>query len=105
MAETHPAPETVPLSAARRHDRICDGFEAAWRAGAPPRIEALLAEVPAEERPALFAELLRLEREFRGTDCAPEEYRARFPDFGSQIDTVFRATAPTLPPAAGADDA
>jgi serine/threonine protein kinase len=105
MPEPHPAPGTVSLSAARRHDRICDRFEAAWRAGAPPQIEDLLAEVPSGERPALFAELLRLEREFRGADCRPDEYHARFPNFAPLIDTAFRATAPTLPPADRPPDA
>src|SRR5262249_62296120 len=103
MSERPDSSQTLSLSAARRHDRICDRFEAAWQGGAPLRIEDLLAEVPAEERPALFAELLRLECDYRGSACTPEEYRARFPDFAAQVDTVFRdadagATGPFAEP-------
>jgi serine/threonine protein kinase len=99
MPESHSPPDTLSLSAARRHDHICDRFEAAWRAGTAPRIEDVLAEVSADERGTLFADLLRMEREFRGAGCQADEYRARFPDFAPLIDTIFRGTAPTLPPA------
>src|SRR4051812_47380079 len=106
MPEPQPAPETVSLSVARRHDLICDRFEEAWRAGVSPRIEHFLSEVPNYERPNLFADLLRLEREFRGLACSPEECRARFPDFVAQIDSAFRATAasPTTPQPPDATD-
>src|SRR5262249_28150567 len=91
------ASETVSLSAARRLERTGKRFTAAWRAGAPLRIEDLLAKAADDERPALFAELLRLERELRGPTCAPEEYRARFPDYAAEIDTVFAATVALRP--------
>jgi tRNA A-37 threonylcarbamoyl transferase component Bud32 len=96
MPETHP-PSTSSLAVAKRHDALCDHFEAEWRAGAKPRIEAMLAEVPEAERPALFVELLRVERDLRGPVCSAEEYRARFPDYAVQIDTAFRAVTPDLP--------
>src|SRR5262249_55938212 len=51
--------------------------------------------------PALFAELLRLERDLRGPTCSPEEYRARFPEFAAQIDTAFAATVAARPKRAG----
>jgi serine/threonine protein kinase len=96
MAEPVPRPDPGALSAALRHDRICDRFETALRSGLPARIEDHLSEVPADEQPLLFAELLRIEREFRGINCTPEEYRARFPDYGAQIDTAFGATLAIL---------
>src|SRR5262245_10936436 len=86
-----PRPDgTLSLEAARRHDRICDRLEASWRAGAPLRIEDLLAEVPEAERPTLLRELIRVERELGGPACAADDYRARFPDFAPLIDTLFR---------------
>jgi serine/threonine protein kinase len=96
---TRPASETVSLSAARRLERLGKRFTAAWRAGAPLRIEDLLAKAVAAERPALFAVLLRLECDLRGPACAPQEYRARFPDYTAQIDAAFAATlaAPPTP--------
>jgi serine/threonine protein kinase len=84
---------TVSLSVARRLERARERFASSWRAGRPLRIEDLLAGVPAGERPALFAELLRLERELRGPTSSPEEYRGRFPEFADQIDSTF-ATRP-----------
>src|SRR5262249_7260292 len=101
MPETHPPSDTPSLAAAKRIDALCDRFEAAWRAGAKPRIEDLLAEVPEAERPALFVELLRLDCDLRRPACSPEQSRARFPDYVVQIDTVFRVMAPDLPRGAG----
>src|SRR5262245_16204858 len=96
------AGRTLSLSAAERHDRLCDRFEDIWRAGAAPRIEDLLPEVPADERPALFVALLRVELERRAEAAgAAAEYRARFPAFADLVDTVFRAPAATPPAAPG----
>src|SRR5262245_22127339 len=92
-----PASETVALTAARRREQARERLTASWRAGPPLRIEDLLAEATAEERPALFAELLRLERDLRGPTCSPEEYRARFPEFAAQVDTAFAGTPAVRP--------
>ncbi|HKB05495.1 MAG TPA: protein kinase, partial [Gemmataceae bacterium] len=98
------AGRTLSLSAAERHDRLCDRFEDIWRAGAAPRIEDLLPEVPADERPALFVALLRVELERRAEAAgAAAEYRARFPAFADLVDTVFRDPAATPPAAPGPD--
>src|SRR5579862_7198816 len=86
-----------PLDLAERVDRACDGFEAAWRAGGRPRIEASLAEVDATERAAFFRELLAAELELRraGGEDEPAigEYLARFPGHADLLDGLFRAHA------------
>ena len=88
---------TLDVSAAERHDRICDRFEAGWKAGTPPRAEDLLGEVPEAERPALLAALIRVEIDYRSANPpTPEEYRARFPELAAQIDALFRR-APASP--------
>ena len=46
-------------------DRACDEFEAAWDAGAGPRIEDYLGRVPDPARPALLGALLATELELR----------------------------------------
>src|SRR5215831_18508249 len=92
-----PASDPGAPSAARRLKQARERLTASWRAGPPLRIEDLLAEATAEERPALFAELLRLERDLRGPTCSPEEYRARFPEFAAQVDTAFAGTPAARP--------
>jgi serine/threonine-protein kinase len=80
-------------------DRACDAFEAAWRAGQSPRIEASLAGVPAAERAAFLRELLAAELELRrarGEEPRPGDYLRRFPDHAALIDRLF--LAPTSPP-------
>jgi len=92
---------TLSLTAAERHDRICDRFEAGWKEANPPRIEELLAEVPESERPSLFVALLRVELDRRReTPPNPEEYRDRFPAFADLVDTLFHNPA-ELPTCAG----
>jgi serine/threonine protein kinase len=87
---------TLSLSAAERHEPICDRFEDRWRAGARPRIEDFLPEVPSEERPVLFDKLLRLEREYRRDDPAVlDDLRARFPADAAQVELVFGDPART----------
>jgi eukaryotic-like serine/threonine-protein kinase len=81
-----------PDSLDRRIDAACDRFEAAWRAGERPRIEAALDDSDLAERPALLRELVALEIELRrGVGESPDrqDYRARFPDHGSVIDALF----------------
>jgi serine/threonine protein kinase len=73
-------------------ERVGKQFLAAWHTGEPFRIEDLLARAPKAERPILFLQLLRLERDLRGPACTPEEYHDRFPGYEFQIDSVFAAT-------------
>ena len=73
-------------------DRICDGFEQAWRAGERPDIAAALDSVPATARARLFRGLLTVEVEFLLTSGSPPEpavYRERFPEFLEQADAVL----------------
>src|SRR5262245_33387537 len=104
---THPD-ETPSLSLAEQIDRICDDFEARWRAGKQPRPEEFLTGA-GPERPRLLLELLRLELEYRrkaGETPDREEYGGRFPTEVEVLDDLFGAactverlnrTAPYLP--------
>jgi serine/threonine-protein kinase len=97
-------PEAPSESLARRVDQVCNRFEAAWKAGAPPRLEDFLGDVPGPERAALLGELVPLDvyyRRARGEECRPEEYRGRFPD----LDPARVAGTTTVPDGTGTGDA
>jgi len=73
--------ESLPLSIWRRVNRVCETFEAAWRAGERPRLEAFLEAASGAEGVALLEELLRLELHYRsaaGESATVEEYRDAF---------------------------
>jgi eukaryotic-like serine/threonine-protein kinase len=75
-------------------DGICNRFEADWRRDQCLDLETYLAGGPAEGRPALFRELLRLELEFRsnrGERLAAAAYQRRFPELAGVIDAVFQS--------------
>ncbi len=75
-----------------RVDAACDRFEAAWSAGAPPRIEDFLADADGADRSALLLELVALERELRirrGERPDPREYLERFPAEAEAVRTAF----------------
>jgi serine/threonine protein kinase len=86
-------------SVAEHLDKVCDRFEAAWRAarstGRRPRIEDWLADTPEAERPALVHELIALEIAYRrraGEQPQAEEYRDRFPFVElAQLGNLLRA--------------
>jgi WD40 repeat protein len=64
-------------------DRVCDTFEAAWRAGRRPRLEDSVGPPGDPERAALLAELVPLDIEYRrraGETPLPDDYAGRFPD-------------------------
>jgi serine/threonine-protein kinase len=87
----------LPLTLAGCIDRACNRYEAEWKLGRRPRIEAYLADATERERPGLFRELLLLEIEFResvGERPAPEEYRARFSGHDTLIRSVFEVSCP-----------
>jgi serine/threonine-protein kinase len=79
----------LDIDLARRIDVICRRFEADWRTGQRPPLDAYLAEVPAEARPVLRAELIALERELHQA----EEKVAR-PEAGSDLTDQSRAMSP-----------
>src|SRR5438552_18981792 len=68
----------LPPELAQRLQALRDRFEAGWKAGSPPAMEELLAEMPEEGLPALLTELLRIECRYGGGSA--EECRVRFPD-------------------------
>jgi eukaryotic-like serine/threonine-protein kinase len=82
----------IPPERARELDILCDRFEADWRAGPRPRIEACLALVPAAFGRPLFGMLLATELEIRrrrGEQPVPSEYYSQFPGQVEQIDLTF----------------
>src|SRR4051794_33373163 len=86
--------------AAERIDVLCDRFEAAWRSGPRPTIEATLASAPRVEPPELLRELLALEIELRrreGERPQTSEYLARFPRHRDLVvSTCAAALAATI---------
>jgi serine/threonine-protein kinase len=93
---------SLPLTLAGRIDRACDRYEADWKAGRRPRIEAYLAEASELDHPELLRELLVLEVEFRRRDGerpTADEYRARFPRDERLIISAFEAAAGLSDPA------
>jgi len=77
------------VDAARNLDRICQDFEAEWRAGHRPRIEQFLTTDTNVERRALLNELLALEVELRADrdeTIVVEELHHRFPEDLSTIN-------------------
>jgi eukaryotic-like serine/threonine-protein kinase len=70
-------------------DRQRNAFESDWHAGRNPRIEDILAGLPADAHGAAFRELLGIElklRSSRGDELRRDEFRQRFPDFLAIID-------------------
>src|SRR5206468_467720 len=76
-----PPSAALPADVARRIEAACDRFEAAWRAGDPPRAEDFLAGWAEPGRTSLAHELVHLDvyyRRGRGEPCRPADYVARF---------------------------
>jgi serine/threonine-protein kinase len=88
-------------------DRVCDAFEAEWRAGHRPAVEPYLDRVAPAQKGDLLRELLGLELEYRrkaGERPALAEYQQRFPDQTEVVRTAFVRPAPAVPaPAARSD--
>ncbi|MDA1014380.1 MAG: hypothetical protein O3A00_08005 [Planctomycetota bacterium] len=64
-------------------DKLCDAFEAAWKAGQQPQIAEYLDQVPADDRSTLLRELLANELELiakSGGKISEESYYRRFSD-------------------------
>jgi eukaryotic-like serine/threonine-protein kinase len=98
MPRNRPEPSRpISLSQANRVNDACERFEAEWRLGNRPEIEAALAEGLDRDRRGLFPELLALEIELRqgqGERPDPAEYLARFPEWADEIAGAFE-TEPT----------
>ncbi len=87
---------TAPLALALDVNAACDRFEADWRAGRSPRIEAFLGAFPEPGRPPLLRELIALELELRragGERPSASEYAERFPDRADLVHQAFRESA------------
>lgn len=72
----------------------CLQFERAWSAGGIPRLEDYLAGIPPAEQAAAFERLLVIELAYRtlsGETFADQNYRTRFPAFGTIIDRAFQS--------------
>ncbi len=90
-----------PASLARRVDRICLQFEAAWsraaNADSRPQIEDYLADTPEPERAILLRELLALEWAYRlkqGDGLRLAEYSHRFPEHRALLRELWNETVP-----------
>ncbi len=86
-----------PNSSSVQIDRLCDEFEAAWRAGLPPRVEDYLARIEESSRGALLRELLLSEWELLRSRNQPldlEPYLRRFPDDSELVREAFQKSLP-----------
>jgi serine/threonine-protein kinase len=102
VSEAPPGRTTADLADARQLDEACYRYEMAWKAGQRPCIEEFAAGVEGALQPALLAELVALDVDYRllaGEQPRPEEYRARFPSLdlarvarGAGDDTAALAT-------------
>src|SRR3954453_9715755 len=95
--------DPLSLSRLRRAVDRCDRFEAEFRGGAAPRIEAYLEGAEGPERLLLLRELLALELGLHRRcheQPDPQLYRERFPGESGLVDQVFREVRqPGHPPA------
>jgi hypothetical protein len=73
--------------------KLCERFEWERIKGEGPRIELFLCEAPAEDRPQLLEDLIRIEREWRqiaGKPVEARDYTGRFPEEAERIEQIFR---------------
>lgn len=73
-------------------DRLCDRFEAEWRAGLRPRIETFLGRAPAEARTAMLQAIVPVELELlRAEGKSPDKkiYLDRFAADAAVIEPLF----------------
>jgi eukaryotic-like serine/threonine-protein kinase len=88
-----PASHNRSVSIVRAVERICDRFEADWRANQSPSIEDYLAaNSVGPDRARLLRELLAIElvyRRRRGERPDPEQYHARFPNDADGVEAAF----------------
>ncbi len=90
--------ESAQESAAKwlKLDELCDRFEDACLAGAQPRVEEYLLDVPPERRDETARELLKVDAHYRReSQDLPSvvEYRSRFPE----IDSLWLRTLLSRP--------
>lgn len=86
------AMNNLPPEIHQKLDHLCDRFEDAWQAGQSPGLDDFLRDGPADAQTELFEQLLRLELDYRRRrNERPifDEYRQRYPEFVSVLETVF----------------
>lgn len=101
MSIRRPEPEATssrPLEIVEQIDRICDRFEAAWRAGERPACAAFVpADWPEEHGWSLLRELMALDIEYRraeGETISPEDYRLRDSRDADRTEALLRELIP-----------
>ncbi|MGB7323434.1 MAG: serine/threonine-protein kinase, partial [Rubripirellula sp.] len=88
------------MSAARDIDRICAEFEAASQAGLKPSVDAFVAKIDAEHRPALMAALMKLDLWHDGKwgETIDSDYIGdQSKDFGNAVDSNARPRSAGTP--------
>ena len=96
--QPHDEPSSVPLSQVQRTDRVCDQFEAAWKAGLRRRIGVFLSEIPPAEWSELLREVLILDLDYRrqlGENPTLETYRSEYPAIAVMFCCGTRTTMPS----------
>ena len=91
---------TLPVAERRHVDKVCDGFESAWRDGKRPDLASFLEGTEGPARTWLFRELLILDLEYRlraGEQPDASDYRSRFADLTGVVDDAFTLGEPARP--------
>jgi serine/threonine protein kinase len=104
-------PETTPPAQEFQRllqiNRLCDEFEAAFREGKTPRLEAFLKRV-GTNAPAALEHLLPIDIEYRrrrGEQPSADEYAGRFPKFDREkLNRFFQRPEEPFPPTLGEYD-
>jgi formylglycine-generating enzyme required for sulfatase activity/tRNA A-37 threonylcarbamoyl transferase component Bud32 len=108
MTSSRSDPSAWPAELALQLEEACHRFEAAWRAGHGPRIEAYLGETPEPGRSVLLRELLAVELGYRlgsGGAPTPGEYDGRFPGHTELVREAFARALTDGPQVTGPEDA
>jgi serine/threonine-protein kinase len=82
----------LPVADMQQIDAACDRFEAAWRAGERPRMEAFLCQLSGPAQAQLFHDLLDLELDLliqTGEQPDRRHYHELFPEHEDIIGAVF----------------
>ena len=81
----------VSQSADDQVDVICDDFEREWIAGRRPSIDEFLQQIDESRRPALYAELLAVDFDYRMKNAPDPQHKqtiARMPDDTARVHEV-----------------
>jgi aminoglycoside phosphotransferase (APT) family kinase protein len=87
-----PIDDLLAPESAVRIDQVCDRFEADWKAGRKPRIEAYLTGLTEADRSEVLRELLHLDMAYRsknGELVFADDYEKRFPELTDRIKEAF----------------